>query len=114
LEGVPFRLSAKFHPQPRPQFKEVDIHIPLDALQDDYDFSLERGVMVEVRNFEEKMRLEAERRAEEEKLRQDQEEEVRRKPEEERLPEDESLLKEELDRNKADEEVIRLLKAYMK
>jgi hypothetical protein len=35
LDGVPFRLNSKFYPQPRPQFKEIDIHIPVDALQDD-------------------------------------------------------------------------------
>lgn len=35
LDGVPLRLNSKFYPQPRPQFKEIDIHIPVDALQDE-------------------------------------------------------------------------------
>jgi len=35
IDNVPLRLTPKYYPQPRPQFKEIDIHIPIDALQDD-------------------------------------------------------------------------------
>jgi hypothetical protein len=49
LKGVPLRLAKSFYPLARPQFKEIDIHIPLDALQDEYDFGLER---VAIETFE--------------------------------------------------------------
>ena len=35
LHGVPLLLGQKFFPLPRVQFREIDIHIPLDALQDE-------------------------------------------------------------------------------
>jgi len=34
-DGVPLLLSKNFYPKPKTPYKEIDIHIPLDALQDD-------------------------------------------------------------------------------
>ncbi|XP_021943261.1 protein enabled homolog [Folsomia candida] len=108
LEGVPLRLNSKFYPLPRPQFKEIDIHIPVDALQDEYDFSLERGTLMQVKTWEEEYRLEQQRRA----LRAKQEEEARLQAEEERkrLEEEERIRRAEEDRiRRIEEEKARLI-----
>lgn len=53
LEGVPLRLNSKFYPLPRPQFKEIDIHIPVDALQDEVrrSFTKEEPTHSEIMNL---------------------------------------------------------------
>ncbi|ODM90196.1 hypothetical protein Ocin01_16488, partial [Orchesella cincta] len=93
LKGVPMELRPRYYPKPPLRFKDVDIYIPLDVIENDYDFTEERRVLAETKmwqEYKENERLDEEERqrrlAEEaERLRLEAEECLKQEEEERQL-----------------------------